>query len=266
MDPPGTYCHRAALLDFIRPLKLERFVEIGVGDGSVSKLLLQRGLRGIGIERSAPALDLARAALNAEILSGRYELIQGDLFDIDPEACPKADLSLALMVMEHVSDDVGFLRALMALVRPGGYVLISVPGRRDRWSFEDETVGHLRRYERPDLTATLQRAGAQDITVRSVSVPVANLLHGVSTLLLERAGEDRKRALSANEQTDTSGVREIPYKTMFPGWCRLILNPVTLYPFFVFQRMFYSSSLGLELMALSRSPDSMQCLAAHVRA
>jgi SAM-dependent methyltransferase len=254
MDPPGTFCHRAALLDFIRPLNIERFVEVGVGAGGISKLLLQRGLRGIGVERSKPAVALARTVLEKEIVSGRYELIHSDFIDLEPSLHPKADLALALMVMEHVADEVGFLRAMMSHLQPGGYLLISVPGRRDRWSFEDETVGHMRRYERSDLETVLRRAGACDIAIRSVSVPVANLLHGVGNLLLQRAGEARKLGAPKSEQTDTSGIRDIPYKTVFPRWFRLLLNPVALYPLFVVQRLFYSSNLGLELMALARSP------------
>lgn len=254
MDPPGTHCHRAALLDFIRPLGIGRFVEVGVGAGGISKLLLRRGLQGVGVERSKPAIELAQAELGEEIASGRYELIHSDLADLDPGPRPKADLALALMVMEHVPDDVSFVRAMISHVKPGGYVLISVPGRRDRWSFEDETVGHVRRYERSDLEAVLHRAGARDIVVRSVSVPVANLLHGVGNLLLKRAGEARKLDTSKREQTDTSGIRDIPYKTVFPRIFRLLLNPIALYPLFVVQRLFYSSSLGLELMALARAP------------
>ncbi|MBV9861825.1 MAG: class I SAM-dependent methyltransferase [Alphaproteobacteria bacterium] len=261
MDPPGTHCHRAALLDSIRGLQVASFVEIGVGDGAVAKSLLARGLTGIGIERSAPAIERARATLAPEIAAGRFRLVSGDLRELDMAALPQSDLGLALMVIEHEPDDVGLLRALAALIRPGGHLLVSVPARRDRWSFEDETVGHLRRYERAHLEGVLRQAGAADITIRSVAVPVANLLYRLGNLMLARAGEADKRTLSQAKQTDLSGIRDIPYKTLFPRWCRLILNPVALYPFFIMQRLFYSSALGLELMAVARMPEEPRAAA-----
>ncbi len=255
MDPPGTHCHRQALYDFIDHLGLRSFVEVGVGDGGLAKRLLRRGMVGAGFERSDAAIALARQTLAAEIASGRFELVEDDLFSSARPASPSADLGMALMVMEHVPDDVGFVRGLMALVRPGRFVLLSVPGRRDRWSFEDETVGHLRRYDRQDLVAVMEQAGATDIVVRSVSVPVANLLQGLGNHLARRAGEARKLGTDQVAQTDTSGIREIPFKTVFPRWCRLILNPIAMYPFFVLQRLFYRTSLGIELMVLARVPE-----------
>ena len=119
MDPPGTYCHRQALFDFIGKLGVRRFVEVGVGDGGLARHLLRRGMKGAGLERSRPAIALARQTLSAEISSGGFELVEGDLFDgVRPKSGP-ADLGLALMVMEHVPDDVGFVRGLMALGTPG---------------------------------------------------------------------------------------------------------------------------------------------------
>jgi hypothetical protein len=141
----------------------------------------------VGIERSREALELARAEFQSDIASGYHELIAGDLLDLEQGSTPKPDIGLSLMVMEHLPYDAGFLMALMAQARPGGYILISVPGRRDRWSFEDETVGHLRRYDRPDVQTVLRRAGASDIVIRSVSVLVVNLLHGGGNMLLKRA-------------------------------------------------------------------------------
>ena len=54
------------------------------------------------------------------------------------------------------------------------------------------------------------------------------------------------------EQTELSGIREIPFKTVFPAWFRLILNRVTLYPLFILQRLFYRTNLGLTLLAVGR--------------
>lgn len=257
LDPPGTYCHYAALWDFLRGIKARTFLEVGVGSGNLTHLLIRRGLRGYGFDPSAAAVDLAHTRLRQEIEGNRFVLTQADIFDADAAAFEPVDIAISMMVMEHIHDDVGFLRAIMQFVRPGGYVVISVPGRRDRWSIEDETVGHLRRYDRSDLEHVLQAAQLRDVVIRSVSVPTANLLYGLGNLMIRRSLPPERQQEEKQEQTYHSGIREIPFKTVFPAWCRLILNPVALYPLFVLQRLFYRSNLGLELMALARVPEAI---------
>jgi 2-polyprenyl-3-methyl-5-hydroxy-6-metoxy-1,4-benzoquinol methylase len=256
LDPPGTYCHYAALWDFLRGVDARTFLEVGVGSGNLARALVRRGLSGHGFDPSAAAVDLARARLQQEITDRRFTLMQADVFDVEAASFEPVDLAISMMVMEHIRDDVGFLRATARFVRPGGYVVISVPGRRDRWSIEDETVGHLRRYDRADLQHVLDAAQLRDAVVRSVSVPTANLLYALGNLMIRRSLTQAQADEDKQAQTYHSGTREIPFKTVFPAWCRLILNPVSLYPLFVLQRMFYRTDLGLELMALARVPDT----------
>ena len=156
------------------------------------------------------------------------------------------------MVMEHVEDDVGFVRKVSKLVHPGGYVAICVPGRRDHWSFEDETVGHLRRYDRTDLQQVLEAGGLRDVQIWSVAVPTANVLFRISDWLVRHSNEAKKVGLSQREQTETSGLREIPWKTVFPSWIKLILNRYTLYPLFLIQRLFYRTGLGVTMLGFGR--------------
>jgi hypothetical protein len=102
----------------------------------------------------------------------------------------------------------------------------------------------------------LHAAQLRDAVIRSVSVPVANLLYGLGNMMIRRSLPVERQQEAKQEQTYHSGIREIPFKTMFPAWCRWILNPVSLYPLFVLQRLFYRSNLGLELMALARVPEA----------
>jgi SAM-dependent methyltransferase len=164
------------------------------------------------------------------------------------------DLALSLMVMEHIEDDAAFIARVVDLVRPGGTVIIGVPGRMDRWGVEDETAGHFRRYEKSGLALALCDAGLERVVVRSVSVPVANLLFHLGNVLIRHAGEERKLALGQEARTQTSGIRDIPFKTVFPKPFKLILNPVAMAPLFMLQHLFYGSGLGLTLIASGRRP------------
>jgi len=247
LDPPGLWCSHQAVCDAIAACGGRTFLEVGCGAGRLSRWLCERGLTGRSVDLSTAAIAEARRHLADFVGSGRVRVEQADVFnELDQRGY---DLVLSLMVMEHVEDDLAFAKRLAARVNPGGHLIIGVPGRRDRWSIEDETVGHWRRYERDDLARVLTDAGLRHVTVWSVAVPVANLLFHAGNLLLRLSGETSKRnRLSRQAQTEQSGIREIPLKTMFPSMFKYLLNRYTMAPLFVLQRLFYRTSRGLTLI------------------
>lgn len=252
IDPPGTFCTLEALRDALKRCGGKTFLDVGCGTGAMSKVLLEAGLTGTGVDFSKSALDLAAINLRHYLEDRKYNLHFGDVLEL-PETFKKVDVVISYMVMEHVEDHEQFLLKLKTFLAPGGHLIVAVPGRMDRWSIEDETVGHFRRYERDQLTAMFDAAGLQNTTVWSVSVPVSNLLFNIGTALLKRSSETAKVNLSKTEQTKASGIQDIPWKTTFPSFVRLLLNRKVLYPLFVVQRWFYSSNYGLTLMAIGKN-------------
>lgn len=255
IDPPGSFCSNEAVRDAVRKLGPHTFVDVGCGGGGLSKVLCGMGLSGVGVDFSKEALSIAGEALHPEITKGAYRLVEGDATDLAEPLAP-SDMAVSYMVMEHVQDDVGFARNVAGFVRPGGHVVIAVPGRQDRWSIEDDTVGHLRRYERDDLKRVLEQAGLEAVEVWSVAVPTANILLGASSWLIRRSAEVEKIGQSQRTQTETSGIRDIRWKTVFPSWVRIILNRYTLWPLFVIQRAFYRTGFGLTMMGMGRVPGA----------
>jgi SAM-dependent methyltransferase len=248
IDPPGSWCNYEAAIEMIQARGGTAFLEVGCGPGNLSLQLCQKGWRGLGTDLSGEALQLAKSNLSKFIEAGRYHLVRSDIFDLDVNG-EKFDVGLSMMVMEHVEDHVGFLKKISEFIRPGGYVIVAVPGRRDRWGIEDETVGHLRRYDREDLKQTLLSAGLTEVDVWSVGVPIVNVLFHFSNFFIRRSSEIDKLGWCARKQTERSGIREIPWKTTFPSFFKLILNRTLLLPLFVLQRLFYKSSLGLTMIA-----------------
>ncbi len=249
IDPPGTWCTYGAVRDVAKRTRARSFIDVGCGGGGVSRLLCSLGMTGIGIDFSPLAIHTAKQALQREIQNGKYQLLEGDAATMNPAP---ADLCLSVMVMEHVEDDVGFVRTLSRMVKPGGYLAVCVPGRKDCWSFEDETAGHFRRYDREDLRGVLKAGGLTNLQVWSVAVPTANLLLRAGTHFVKRSGEGRKLTLSQREQTATSGVRDIPWKTTFPACVKLVLNPYIMWPFTVLQRLFYGTRYGVTMLGFGQ--------------
>jgi SAM-dependent methyltransferase len=238
IDPPGTFCFHQAVDDVMKNLKFTptktSFVEVGCGAGVLSLRLCKKGYSGMGMDFSRKAIEIANENLSTYISRNQYQLVENDVTNSESlnHLSNSFDLAFSMMVMEHVEDDIGFLKNLANLTKKGGYVMVAVPSRKDRWSIEDETVGHLRRYEREDLQQTLSTAGLEDVQVISVAVPTANFLFRISNFLVKNSDEITKVSMSMKEQTQTSGIRE--------------------YPLFLIQRLFYKSDLGLTMLAVGR--------------
>jgi SAM-dependent methyltransferase len=254
IDPPGTFCMKEALRDALKTTPTGTFLDVGCGGGGMSKLLCDAGWTGVGVDFSEAALSISRELMAEHIAERRYTLHSGDVLALPPDF-GKADLVISYMVMEHVEDDVGFVQKIADCAKLGGTVILGVPGRRDRWSVEDETVGHFRRYDRQDLEHVMTAAGLDKVAVWSIAVPIANILFNLSVWLIGRSSETAKAGQSQRAQTETSGIREIAWKTVFPAWVKLFLNCKTMLPLFILQRLFYRSGLGITMMGTGRVPS-----------
>ena len=62
-------------------------------------------------------------------------------------------------VVEHIEDDVGFLKHLWDLLVPGGMLYLTVPAYQLLWSQEDVDGGHFRRYTLRNLKKKIMHSG-----------------------------------------------------------------------------------------------------------
>ena len=112
--------------------------DAGCGWGTTLLALEERGYRVTG-------MDISRGTLERLDRPGR-SLVQADLACPVPSGVDGFDAVLALDVIEHIDDDRDAVTKLGQIVRPGGWVVVSVPARPDLWTEFDEIQGHRRRY------------------------------------------------------------------------------------------------------------------------
>jgi hypothetical protein len=66
-------------------------------------------------------------------------------------------------VLEHIEDDLAFLRLAHTCSIPSGMIYLTVPAHRWLWSGEDADAEHFRRYNLCALRTLLQNAGWQPV-------------------------------------------------------------------------------------------------------
>jgi len=69
------------------------------------------------------------------------------------------DCITAFDALEHIEDDVGALREIHRILKPGGIVIASGPAYQFLYAQQDRVTHHVRRYTRGEMTAKAERAG-----------------------------------------------------------------------------------------------------------
>ena len=128
-----------------------QMAEIGCGHG-----LLQRQIEE-AYGKQVTGFDLNEYALSRNI-SQRSRVCCYDIFRKDSALREQFDLIFLFDVLEHVSDEVGFLKALLFHLKSHGKLVINVPAGPWAFSSYDRAAGHLRRYSMRTLSETVERS------------------------------------------------------------------------------------------------------------
>src|ERR1041385_743025 len=86
-------------------------------------------------------------------------------FDRNPAFLEAYDLVLLMDVIEHVDDDLGFLRVAIEHLKPGGIVVINVPAHMAFYSKYDEVIGHKRRYNRVQIESLFRQMKIEPLSI-----------------------------------------------------------------------------------------------------
>lgn len=62
-------------------------------------------------------------------------------------------------VIEHMEDDLKFIKKANKILQKNGYLFITVPTYNFLWSDADDNAGHYRRYTLSEMKKTLRRSG-----------------------------------------------------------------------------------------------------------
>jgi 2-polyprenyl-6-hydroxyphenyl methylase / 3-demethylubiquinone-9 3-methyltransferase len=129
-------------LQYIRDLAMAHFgagspralsglntLDLGCGGGLVSAPLARMGAQVTAIDASAEAIGAARAYAEQAGLEINFQCTTAEALT---DAGAQFDLVTALEIVEHVADVNAFLAAAVALVKPGGALVLSTINRTQK--------------------------------------------------------------------------------------------------------------------------------------
>jgi SAM-dependent methyltransferase len=225
---PRYLFRRQTILRILQPG--QSFLEIGPGNLQLAQELLTYFHDGTLIDYNAKTETVFQTL--PEPTKQRLNLIIANFMTYSlPQ---KFNCVVACEVMEHVADDHAFLQQLYDSLASQGQLILSVPSRMKMWSEHDDLVGHLRRYEKKDLTVLADNTRFTRIRIDSYGFPFVNFLRLFRVRSAQRQIKG-KAHLSQEELTKYSGIEQTENMSQNLG---LLINPYTIYPATLFSSLF----------------------------
>jgi SAM-dependent methyltransferase len=225
---------RFDLVERILPAGVSDVLEIGCGRGAFGARLAQR-YNYLGVEPDLESYKVARQRIAAAGAGEVRNIAAEDLGDT------QFDLVCAFEVLEHIEDDAAAVKNWLARIRPGGWLLLSVPADQHRFSPFDKLAGHFRRYDPEVMQALLASAGLTHVSVRRYGYPLNSVTEAARVMIgKRRLAQAHAAGTSVEELTSGSG------RVMQPDeGVAGVATRIGTAPFRRLQRMFPGKGVGL---------------------
>jgi len=211
-------------------------LEIGAGGGAMGARLAHR-YSYVGIETDLESYALARNRIEE---TGLGRVLRGDLSAL--EAGAEFDLVCAFEVLEHIEHDDLALKEWCERIRPGGWLLLSVPAYQRRFGPSDREAGHYRRYDPMEMPRLLGASGFVEPRMWLYGFPLGYPLEWARGVIARW----KRGTATMSDRTSASGRWLQP-----PEW----FGGVTLLstaPFRVLQRAFVDGPMGTGIVVRAR--------------
>jgi SAM-dependent methyltransferase len=153
------------------------------------------------------SIDLCE--LNMEALKrcppSRGKTIFYDIFDRHRDLVGRYDAVILFDVLEHIESSRPFLEAVLAHLRPGGWLFINVPALQSLYSAYDAVLGHYRRYNRHSLIAEFDGMQVECADLRYWGFSMLPLLCARALTMRRIPETEHSRALMARRGFEARG-------------------------------------------------------------
>lgn len=206
--------HRFILESLRRFEKKSQFsaIDLGGGCGGWVKYLAEKLPQ--RISRLGLADSSRVALLNAkQVLPQHVDFYQVDLMDLGIKE--QWDTGFLLDVIEHCPDDAAIVKEAVKSLKPGGKLFIATPALDFFWSYNDDFVKHIRRYDKEKYRALAGATGLKLIDSRYFMFLLSPLLWLSRKTKPDVLDEKEMARLYENEYKTPHAALNLPMHAVF---------------------------------------------------
>ena len=195
--------------------RLKKILELGCGISPI----LETGEGVIQTDFSQQALR----HLNGQIRNGReFRGINCDATKL-PFTDETFDGVICSEVIEHIEEDEKALEEMARILRQGGELILTCPMHQSYFGFDDELVGHFRRYETGDLQSRLSRCGLREIKTSPVLGPFEKWIMERVTRIFASQKEKEASGNSLSPVMRLVAWTALPFYIVFNYWLAILV-------------------------------------------
>ena len=163
-----------------------RVLDYGCGSGVISLALGRSGYEVLGLDGAEEMVSVARQNQQIQNVGNvRFELTSSPQINLNPNSF---DIVICSSVIEYIENDTALVEQLVSVLKPGGYLFISIPhsqsllGRVEDWlkrnNWYNNRCGRgflkfsLRRYEPESFLKVLKKFGLGKFKVTYFEAPL----------------------------------------------------------------------------------------------
>lgn len=230
--PTPTFLYRNGLYEkLIAGSQKKEFLDVGTGNGYTLKYLSENNFKGIAIDISKEALDLARQFISPK---SKVKLKLADFYKMPTRK--KYDQIFCFEVLEHVPDPEKFVRRIPQFLKSGGRVILSTPAHMKDWNKIDELKGHFKRFERQEMINMFEKSGMKIVKLWTYGFPFLRVLRWINSKGSFVHQSIGKKQLKRTKESSIVQEYNPKYKSL--------VNPTLLKPFFYLMDFFLNTDLG----------------------
>ncbi len=157
--------YRRWQFEMVAPHVQGAVLEVGGGIGNFTPELARLASSVISLEPNADChrqlVEKTRSLPNVTVYN-----ITAEALDEKIGADYAADTVVCMNVLEHLKDDEAAVRAFSRRLKPGGVLVLLIPGVQWLFGEIDQRLGHYRRYSRPNARALMEKVGLTPVKIR----------------------------------------------------------------------------------------------------
>lgn len=140
-----------------KPYLGQRILEIGIGDGSYTQHIVDKQLV-VGIDIAEDCIQFcSKKFINYQnIECFRVDILNDDINFLKYK---NLDSAFCFNVLEHIKDDISFLKKIKSVISYNGHLVLVVPATSFLYGEMDRLAGHYRRYNIQSIKRISREAG-----------------------------------------------------------------------------------------------------------